>query len=140
MCIEHWGKVISERLRILEVWALRQGLELAAECHLSKINQCADFLMVRLMCSVCYFQTYFKICTFHLQASKANVTEVQNLACRCFRLNSFQMTALLSQEKIPKNLVDTAIRMAESVADELARGDGREVNIAEKRICDHHFQ
>ncbi len=37
------------------------------------------------------------------------------------------MTALLSQEKIPKNLVDTAIRMAESVADELARGDGREV-------------
>lgn len=46
MCIEHWGKVISERLRILEVWALRQGLELAAECHLSKINQCADFLMV----------------------------------------------------------------------------------------------
>lgn len=78
-----------------------------------------------------YFQTYFKICTFHLQASKANVTEVQNLACRCFRLNSFQMTALLSQEKIPKNLVDTAIRMAESVADELARGDGREVNIAQ---------
>lgn len=38
------------------------------------------------------------------------------------------MAALLSQEKIPKNLVDTAIRMAESVADELARGDGREVN------------
>lgn len=66
---------------------------------------------------------------FHFQASKANVTEVQNLACRCFRLNSFQMTALLSQEKIPKNLVDTAIRMAESVADELARGDGREVTI-----------
>lgn len=47
MCVEHWGKVISERLRILEVWALRQGLELAAECHLSKINQCADFLMVK---------------------------------------------------------------------------------------------
>ncbi|XP_037027430.1 afadin isoform X3 [Bradysia coprophila] len=109
MCIEHWGKVISERLRILEVWALRQGLELAAECHLSKINQCADFLM----------------------ASKSNVTEVQNLACRCFRLNSFQMAALLSQEKIPKNLVDTAIRMAESVADELARGDGREVTLEE---------
>lgn len=61
------------------------------------------------------------------QASKANVIEVQNLARRCFRLNSFQMAALLSQEKIPKNLVDTAIRMAESVADELSRGDGREV-------------
>lgn len=41
------------------------------------------------------------------------------------------MAALLSQEKIPKNLVDTAIRMAESVADELARGDGREVTLEE---------
>lgn len=54
MCVEHWGKVISERLRILEVWALRQGLELAAECHLSKINQCADFLMVS-WCGIVFF-------------------------------------------------------------------------------------
>lgn len=46
MCIEVWGKVISERLRILEVWALRQGLELAADCHLAKINQAAKFLQV----------------------------------------------------------------------------------------------
>lgn len=46
MCIEAWGKVISDRLRILEVWALRQGLELAADCHLAKINQCAKFLQV----------------------------------------------------------------------------------------------
>lgn len=37
------------------------------------------------------------------------------------------MAALLSQEKIPRNLIDTAIRMAESVADELTRGDDREV-------------
>lgn len=46
MCIEQWGKVIRERLDILESWAHKQGLELAAECHLAKINQCADFLMV----------------------------------------------------------------------------------------------
>lgn len=37
------------------------------------------------------------------------------------------MAALLSQERIPRNLVDTAVRMAESVADELTRSDGREV-------------
>lgn len=49
------------------------------------------------------------------------------MACSCFRLNSLQMTALLSQEKIHRNLIDTAIRMAESVADELTRGDDREV-------------
>lgn len=51
MCIEAWGKVISERLRILEVWALRQGLELAADCHLAKINQCAKFLQVAMRSS-----------------------------------------------------------------------------------------
>lgn len=37
------------------------------------------------------------------------------------------MAALLSQEKIPPNLVDTAVRMAESVADELTRVDDRKV-------------
>lgn len=108
MCTEAWGKVMNERLSILESWAHRQGLELAAECHLAKINQCAAFL----------------------QAQKTNVTELQNLACSCFRLNSLQTAALLSQENIPKNLVDAAIRMAVSVADELSRADGREVVIS----------
>lgn len=109
LCIEPWGKVISERLKILEVWALRQGLELAADCHLAKINQCAKFL----------------------QSPKTTDAEVKQLARSCFRLNSLQMQALLSQEKIPASLVDTAVSMAESVADELTRSDGREVCLEE---------
>lgn len=48
MCIETWGRVIRERLDLLESWAHKQGLELAAECHLAKINQCADFLQVMI--------------------------------------------------------------------------------------------
>lgn len=64
-----------------------------------------------------------------LKAAKTSEEDVQKLACSCFRLNSLQMAALLSQEKIPRNLIDTAIRMAESVADELTRGDDREVCI-----------
>ncbi|XP_037949925.1 afadin isoform X2 [Teleopsis dalmanni] len=109
MCTAEWGKVMIERLQLLELWAERQGLELAADCHLAKINQCAQFL----------------------QAPKTSVEEIQQLACTCFRLNSLQMAALLQQEKIPRNLVDTAIRMAESVADELTRADGREVRLEE---------
>ncbi|XP_023036263.1 afadin isoform X2 [Drosophila willistoni] len=109
MCTGDWGKVMIERLQLLELWAERQGLELAADCHLAKINQCAQFL----------------------QAPKSSVEEIQQLACSCFRLNSLQMAALLQQEKIPRNLVDTAIRMAESVADELTRADGREVRLEE---------
>lgn len=109
MCNAQWGKVVQERLQLLETWAERQGLELAADCHLAKINQCAEFL----------------------QSPKTSVNEVQQLAHSCFRLNSLQMAALISQEQIPRNLVDTAIRMAESVADELTRADGREVRLEE---------
>lgn len=46
MCTAEWGKVMTERLQLLETWAERQGLELAADCHLAKINQCAQFLQV----------------------------------------------------------------------------------------------
>ncbi|XP_059614248.1 afadin isoform X4 [Phlebotomus argentipes] len=109
MCNATWGKVVSDRLQLLELWAERLGLELAADCHLAKINQCAQFL----------------------QAPKTTVTEVQQLAHSCFRLNSLQMAALLSQEPIPRSLVDTALRMAESVADELTLSDGREVRLEE---------
>uniref|UniRef100_A0A182NG35 PDZ domain-containing protein n=1 Tax=Anopheles dirus TaxID=7168 RepID=A0A182NG35_9DIPT len=109
MCTSAWGKALSERLSLLELWAEKQGLELAADCHLAKINQCAQFL----------------------QAPKISVSDVQQLACSCFRLNSLQMAALLSQETIPRNLIDTAVRMAESVADELSRADGREIRLEE---------
>lgn len=109
MCTSIWGKALSDRLSLLELWAEKQGLELAADCHLAKINQCAEFL----------------------QAPKTNVTEVQQLACSCFRLNSLQMGALLSQETIPRALIDATVRMAESVADELTRADGREIRLEE---------
>lgn len=105
MCNESWGKVIHDRLLILETWAHKQGLELAAQYHLAKIIQCVKFL----------------------QAPKTSVTDVQQLTRSSFLLNSLQVTALLSQEMIPKNIIDTAIRMAESVVDEQNRADGREV-------------
>uniref|UniRef100_A0A1L8E626 Putative actin filament-binding protein afadin n=1 Tax=Nyssomyia neivai TaxID=330878 RepID=A0A1L8E626_9DIPT len=109
MCNATWGKVVSDRLQLLELWAERLGLELAADCHLAKINQCAQFL----------------------QAPKTSVAEVQQLAHSCFRLNSLQMKALLDQEAIPPNLIDIALQMAVSVADELTLADGREVRLEE---------
>lgn len=41
------------------------------------------------------------------------------------------MTALMSQSNMPTVLKDTAIGMAEAVADELTRSDGREVCLEE---------
>lgn len=65
------------RLRNLQAWAESQGLELAAECHLAKIVQCAHLL----------------------QAPKYTAEELANLSAACFKLNSLQLRALLTQYK-----------------------------------------
>lgn len=65
------------------------------------------------------------------QAPKNSVDEIHQLACSCFRLNSLQMGALLPEEQFSRNLIDTAVRMAQSVADELTRADGREIRLEE---------
>lgn len=41
------------------------------------------------------------------------------------------MGALLPEEQFSRNLIDTAVRMAQSVADELTRADGREIRLEE---------
>lgn len=109
MCTSVWGKALSDRLSLLELWAEKQGLELAADCHLARINQCAEFL----------------------QAPKTNKAEVQQLVLSCFRLNSLQLGALLSQETIPRSLIDATVQMAVPVGDELALRDGREIRLEE---------
>lgn len=53
------------------------GLELAAECHLAKIVQCAHLL----------------------QAPKYAPEDLANLSAVCFKLNSMQLGALLMQYK-----------------------------------------
>ena len=45
-CSRAWGLRFKSRLAQLEVWAERQGLELAADCHLARIIQAAHLLQV----------------------------------------------------------------------------------------------
>lgn len=77
LCAKGFGMRLFNRLRNLQVWAESQGLELAAECHLAKILQCAHLL----------------------QASKYTADELANLSAACFKLNSLQLRALLTQYK-----------------------------------------
>lgn len=35
----YWGAALRQRLAAIEAWAERQGLELAADCHLGRIIQ-----------------------------------------------------------------------------------------------------
>ena len=39
LCCHHWGTRIKLRLSRVEAWAEKQGLELAAECHLARVTQ-----------------------------------------------------------------------------------------------------
>ncbi|XP_050514857.1 afadin isoform X4 [Diabrotica virgifera virgifera] len=116
LCTRSFGQKLFNRLRNLQAWTESQGLELAAECHLAKIVQCAHLL----------------------QAPKYAPEDLANLSAVCFKLNSMQLGALLMQykaepgEKIASpSLLEQAAKAAESVADELARAEGREVTLYE---------
>ncbi|RZB39143.1 afadin [Asbolus verrucosus] len=116
LCTRSFGNKLFNRLRNLQAWAESQGLELAAECHLAKIVQCAHLM----------------------QAPKYTPEELANLSSACFKLNSMQLGALLRQYKAepgeklaPPPLLEQAAKAAESVADELARAEGREVTLYE---------
>lgn len=47
-CSKAWGVRIKNRLAHIQMWAERQGLELAADCHLAKLMQAAHLLQVSL--------------------------------------------------------------------------------------------
>ncbi|XP_065342020.1 afadin isoform X2 [Cloeon dipterum] len=116
-CCRRWGNRIQHRLRHVELWAEKQGLELAADCHLSRVLQAA----------------------YLLQAPKYTADQLATLSSTCFKLNSLQLAALLkrywraqNEPEVPQELVENVVRVAESVADELIRADGREVRLEEQ--------
>lgn len=77
LCTKNFGQKLFNRLRNLQAWTESQGLELAAECHLAKIVQCAHLL----------------------QGPKYAPEDLANLSAACFKLNSMQLGALLMQYK-----------------------------------------
>lgn len=64
LCSHYWGAIIRQQLGHVEAWAEKQGLELAADCHLSRIVQvgappahCDERVAVPLMPSWVRVQT-----------------------------------------------------------------------------------
>uniref|UniRef100_A0A4W4FYD7 Afadin, adherens junction formation factor a n=1 Tax=Electrophorus electricus TaxID=8005 RepID=A0A4W4FYD7_ELEEL len=116
LCSHYWGAILRQQLSHIEAWAEKQGLELAADCHLSRIVQATTLLTM----------------------DKYSVQDVQNINNTCFKLNSLQLNALMSnyhcapdEPYIPPELIDHVVSVAENTADELARSDGREVQLEE---------
>ncbi|XP_047497776.1 afadin-like [Penaeus chinensis] len=116
-CTRVWGIRLKRRLARIELWAEKQGLELAADCHLARLSQAAMLL----------------------HAQKSAPDDIATISSTCFKLNSLQLRALLEkyqpapdEPRIPQDLVDNVVAVAESTADGLAREDGREVRLEEE--------
>ncbi|XP_077408984.1 afadin isoform X19 [Vanacampus margaritifer] len=116
LCCHYWGAILRQQLSHIEAWAEKQGLELAADCHLSRIVQATTLLTM----------------------DKYSMQDVQNIHSTCFKLNSLQLHALMTnyhcapdEPYIPPELIDHVVAVAENTADELARSDGREVQLQE---------
>uniref|UniRef100_A0A8C2SDG2 Afadin n=1 Tax=Capra hircus TaxID=9925 RepID=A0A8C2SDG2_CAPHI len=116
LCSHYWGAILRQQLGHVEAWAEKQGLELAADCHLSRIVQATTLLTM----------------------DKYAPDDVPNISSACFKLNSLQLQALLQnyhcapdEPFVPADLIANVVAVAENTADELARSDGREVRLEE---------
>ncbi|XP_012937979.1 afadin [Aplysia californica] len=116
LCTRPWGVRLKSRLGSVEAWAEKQGLELAADCHLCRIIQAAHLL----------------------QAPKSSADDITNISSTCFKLNSMQLRALLTrylpepgEPHVSDTFIERVVSIAENMADELTRTDGREVRLEE---------
>ncbi|KAM8834302.1 afadin [Synchiropus picturatus] len=112
----YWGAALRQRLTAIEAWAERQGLELAADCHLGLIVQATTLLTM----------------------NKYSVEDVKDAQRSCFRLNSLQLHALLAgysyasrEPLIPPDVIALVATAAETSADHLIRNEGRDVQLEE---------
>ena len=117
LCSRYWGSKLTRRLNKIQQWAEKQGLELAADCHLSRIIQAA----------------------FFLQASKQdNIQDLPTISSQCFALNSLQLKCLLGNYVIGVNepplsaqLCNNLISIAQNTADEVVKQEGRNLQLHE---------
>ncbi|XP_061700364.1 afadin [Syngnathoides biaculeatus] len=112
----YWGAAVRQRLSGIEAWAERQGLELAADCHLGHVVQA----------------------TMLLTMTKYTIQDVKEIQNSCFKLNSLQLRTLLAgyfyapnEPPIPADLIDAAVAGAEASADNLIRQEGRDIQLEE---------
>ncbi len=117
LCTKYWGEKLTRRINKIQMWAEKQGLELAADCHLSRIIQAA----------------------FLLQAPKHDVMDLSIISSNCFALNSLQIDFLLSNYILAPNepqlcvqLCNNLISIAENTADEVLKQDNRAIQLEEE--------
>ncbi|KAF2349362.1 Dilute domain [Trinorchestia longiramus] len=92
-CIGTWGARLRVRLSRIEVWAEKQGLELAADCHLARLSQAAALLV----------------------APKVVPGDITVISSDCFKLNSLQLRALLEKYELEPGEPPIPLALKESI-------------------------
>ncbi|UJR35275.1 hypothetical protein I4U23_028039 [Adineta vaga] len=118
LCSHFWGEKLSVRLKSISDWAQRQGLELASDCHLTKVNQ---------------------ICLL-LQNNKRDTHDVQQLiSINNFKLNSIQVKQILNNYVLNRNEAPISSTFSQALlaatykhVDENLRREGVLVQLAEE--------
>ncbi|XP_040917465.1 afadin [Toxotes jaculatrix] len=112
----YWGAALRQRLTAIEAWAERQGLELAADCHLGHIIQATTLLTM----------------------NKYSMQDAKDIQKTCFKLNSWQLQMLLTgylyadnEPCIPPDLIDAVVTATQASADNLIRSEGRDIQLEE---------
>uniref|UniRef100_A0A1I7W4Y3 Afadin n=1 Tax=Loa loa TaxID=7209 RepID=A0A1I7W4Y3_LOALO len=115
-CSRAFGVRLRTRLGYVNEWAYQQGLELAAECHMDRINQ-AIILLV----------------------TPKTVDQISNLGATCYKLNSVQVRWFLEhivldvgEEPVLNELVESIVRLAEIHADAMATQDEASIKLEEE--------
>ncbi|XP_037833875.1 afadin [Kryptolebias marmoratus] len=110
----YWGSALRRRLAPIEAWAERQGLELAADCHLGHIIQATTLLTM----------------------NKYSTQDAKDIRSTCFKLNSLQLRVLLAgylyatnEPHIPPDLIDAVVGAAG--ASDLSQSEGQDIQLEE---------
>ncbi|CAF0829403.1 unnamed protein product [Rotaria sp. Silwood1] len=118
LCSYVWGEKLLFRLKSIHNWAEKQGLELASECHLIKVNQ---------LCQL-------------LKSSKSDVHDVQQLLLnKTFKINSIQITQILNnyilskkEPSISNSFREALLSIAYKHVDENLHREGFTIQLAEE--------
>ncbi|KAG0411405.1 hypothetical protein HPB47_011467, partial [Ixodes persulcatus] len=124
-CNRQTGSLLKRRLAHLVAWAEKQGLELAADCHLARIIQASPPPGTRA--------------AHLLQTPKGSgPEEVASISSACFKLNSLQLRHLLEcyepgpdEAPVSPSLVEGVVRVAQQTADQQAHAEGRPLRLQE---------
>uniref|UniRef100_A0A914Y3H7 Dilute domain-containing protein n=1 Tax=Panagrolaimus superbus TaxID=310955 RepID=A0A914Y3H7_9BILA len=110
-----FGLHLRTRLQYICHWAEKQGLELAAECHLDRLQQ-----------------------TVNLLTTPKTIDQIASLGATCYKLNSLQVKYLLEnyvpevgEPRASRDLIMEVSRLAESQADVMSKQDGFPIQLEE---------